>query len=80
MSGSRSTIGGGGWEVSDEEKKSWDLKMKKLDLEIEQVRADTGYTNTLNRMHPRTVMISGMTAGAALFAAGAAFLKLMENV
>ena len=66
--------------MSDDEKKNWELHLRTIDVEIEKLRADASYTYTLTRMHPRTVMISGMTAGGALFAAGAAFLKLLENI
>jgi hypothetical protein len=56
--------------------------MKDVDLReklahIDQMLADHDRKRQEIRYAPFLAMISGMTAGAALFAAGAAFLKIM---
>jgi hypothetical protein len=44
--------------------------------QIEQANADAARKRQENRYQPIIAMISGMTAGAALLAAGAAFTKI----
>jgi hypothetical protein len=60
---------------SEEQKQpaKWDLLLADLEHRQEQIRN----TRTDTRLKPWQVAFAGMTAGAALFAAGAAFIKLL---
>lgn len=56
-----------------EQRAKWDLLLTDLEHRQDQIRL----TRLDTRYKPWTVALSGMTAGAALFAAGAAFIKLI---
>jgi hypothetical protein len=53
-----------------EQRARWDLLLLDLEQRAEQVRQ-------LKTYEGKRLIIQGMTAGAALFAAGAAFVKLI---
>jgi hypothetical protein len=59
-----------------------EIKMDEIDLReklahIDQMLADRDRKRQEIRLAPWQLVLSGMTTGAALFAAGAAFTKLM---
>lgn len=55
--------------AEQEQRAKWDLILTDIELKQEQLRQ-------LRSFEPWKLAFSGMTAGAALFAAGAAFVKL----
>jgi hypothetical protein len=55
---------------NQEQRAKWDLLLADLEYRQEQLRQAKHY-------EPLRLAFAGMTAGAALFAAGAAFVKLM---
>lgn len=54
------------------------LKLRQIIADIDQKRADTERKRQEVRLAPWALALSGMTAGAALFAAGAAFMKIFS--
>ncbi len=53
------------------------LKLRQIIADIDQKRADTDRKRQEIRLAPIALVLSGATAGAAFFAAGAAFYKLL---
>jgi hypothetical protein len=54
------------------------LKIRQIIADIDQKRADTERKRQEISLAPLALLVSGMTAGAALFAAGAAFMKIIS--
>jgi hypothetical protein len=54
------------------------LKIRQIIADIDQKRADTERKRQEVRLAPWSLVAGGAAAGAALFAAGAAFLKLLQ--
>ena len=63
--------------ISDDEER--ELKVSIMRADLANKNADTEYKRGLLRYEPWKVVLGGMTAGAALFAAGAAFMKLFGH-
>jgi hypothetical protein len=59
--------------AEQEQRAKWDLLLADLEFRQDQMRA----TRQDMRLKPWQVAFAGMTSGAALFAAGAAFFKLL---
>ena len=53
------------------------LDLNKIQVEIIKTQIDTEKVRIETRLAPWTIVITALGAGAALFAAGAAFTKLM---
>ena len=53
------------------------LDLNKIQVEIIKTQIDTEKVKVDTRLAPWTIIITALGAGAALFAAGAAFTKLM---
>ena len=58
-------------KMSPEEQKEWDLKLRKIDAEIEKLRAETSKLISENRYYP---LIIGSTATLAIVAIAKLFL------
>ncbi len=58
-------------KMSPEEQKEWDLKLRKIDAEIEKLRAETSNLISENRYYP---LIIGSTATLAIVAIAKLFL------
>lgn len=52
--------------MSDDEKKEWDLKLRKLDAEIANLQASTAKLNSENRYYPLVVGAAAMAAAIGL--------------
>lgn len=72
--------------MTDEEKKEWDLKLRKLDAEIGHLQAmtakalqsDTEAAKAQAGLHRRQTMTDGWKTGAAIALAAVAVVKLIE--
>lgn len=53
-----------------------ELNLRETIAHIDQLQADAARKRQEIRLAPWTLVLSGMTTGAALFASGAAFMKL----
>lgn len=53
-----------------------DLNIREVIAHIDQMQADAARKRQEIRYAPAMLLASGMTAGAAVFAAGAAFMKV----
>jgi hypothetical protein len=56
------------------------LDMREKLAHIDQMLADHDRKRQEIKLAPWQMMLAGMTSGAALFAAGAAFFKLLEHL
>jgi hypothetical protein len=54
-------------------------ELQKSQVEITKMTTETDKTRLDTRLAPWALLATGLTAGAALFAAGAAFTKLMSG-
>lgn len=63
------------WPGADQRQRAkWDLLLADLEYRQDQLRLAR---HNMARVKPWQVAFAGMTAGAALFAAGAAFIKVI---
>ena len=68
-----------GRAMTDEENDIERLKIRQIIADIDQKRADTERKRQEYRFAPWVLMATGAGAGAAVFAAGAGFLKLLQG-
>ena len=57
----------------------WKVEMVKTIADVTKIAADTAKVRQESRLAPWQVAFTGLGAGAALFAAGAAFTKLVTG-
>jgi len=62
-----------GDDMTKEEQKEWDLKLRKMDAEISNLNAATGQLTIETSYY---VLFRGIALGAGLLGAGAAFAKV----